>query len=156
MGDGIAASGAQAELTRVADLVGAVVWGGNCSEVNMRASHPLFGGYLGHMFGEDSLPIISAADVVLICGTTVLPEVFPALDGVFAADAKVIHFDLNTTEIAKNFPLDHRRAGGAEGDARRPRRGSARNHDRGGECARRRAAQAARSGQDGAPPRRVG
>ena len=105
MGDGIAAAGAQAELTEVADFVGAVVWGGNCSEVNMRASHPLFGGYLGHMFGADSLPIISAADVVLICGTTVLPEVFPALDGVFAADAKVIHFDLNTTEIAKNFPL---------------------------------------------------
>jgi thiamine pyrophosphate-dependent acetolactate synthase large subunit-like protein len=42
---------------------------------------------------------------VLICGTTVLPEVFPALDGVFAANARMIHFDLNTTEIAKNFPL---------------------------------------------------
>jgi thiamine pyrophosphate-dependent acetolactate synthase large subunit-like protein len=105
MGDGIAAAGAQAELTEVADLAGAVVWGGNCSEVNMRASHPLFGGYLGHMFGADSVPVISAADVVLICGTTVLPEVFPALDGVFAANAGVIHFDLNTTEIAKNFPL---------------------------------------------------
>mgnify|MGYP000891958452 CR=1 FL=1 len=105
MGDGIAAAGAQAELAEVADLVGAVVWGGNCSEVNMRASHPLFGGYLGHMFGADSVPIISAADVVLVCGTTVLPEVFPALEGVFGENAKVIHFDLNTTEIAKNFPL---------------------------------------------------
>src|SRR6266851_449450 len=46
MGDGIAAAGAQAELMEVADLIGAAVWGANCSEVNMRASHPLFGGYL--------------------------------------------------------------------------------------------------------------
>ncbi len=105
MGDGIAAAGAQAELTEVADLAGAVVWGGNCSEVNMRASHPLFGGYLGHMFGDDSKRIISAADVVLICGTTVLPEVFPSLEGVFGENAKVIQFDLNPTEIAKNFPV---------------------------------------------------
>jgi benzoylformate decarboxylase len=105
MGDGIAASGAQAELTEVAELLGAVVWGVNCSEVNMRASHPLFGGFTGHMFGEASKPITSAADVVLICGTTVMPEVFPAREGVFAEDARVIHFDLNTYEIAKNFPV---------------------------------------------------
>ena len=105
IGDGIAASQAQAELTEVAELIGAPVWGGNCSEVNMSASHPLFAGCLGHMFGSESAPIISKADVVLICGTTVLPEVFPSLSGVFAADAKVIHFDLNATEIGKNFPL---------------------------------------------------
>jgi benzoylformate decarboxylase len=105
MGDGIAASGAQTELTEVAEVLGATVWGANCSEVNMPTSHPLFGGFTGHMFGEDSQPITAAADVVLICGTTVLPEVFPALDGVFAKDARVIHFDLNTYEIAKNFPV---------------------------------------------------
>jgi benzoylformate decarboxylase len=105
MGDGIAAAQAQPELTEIADLIGATVWGGNCSEVNIRGSHPLFAGYLGHMFGADSAAVISAADVVLICGTTVLPEVFPALDGVFATTAKVIQFDLNSYEIGKNFPL---------------------------------------------------
>jgi thiamine pyrophosphate-dependent acetolactate synthase large subunit-like protein len=105
MGDGIAASGAQTELTEVAEVLGATVWGANCSEVNMPTSHPLFGGFTGHMFGEDSKPITAAADVVLICGTTVLPEVFPALEGVFAKDTLIIHFDLNTYEIAKNFPV---------------------------------------------------
>ena len=35
MGDGIAMSGAQAELTRVAELLGADVWGANSSEVNI-------------------------------------------------------------------------------------------------------------------------
>lgn len=105
MGDGIAASGAQAELAEVAELLGAEVWGVNNSEVNMAASHPLYCGDTGHMFGDDSRRITSAADAVLVCGTTLMPEVFPALDGVFAAGANVVHFDLNTYEIAKNFPV---------------------------------------------------
>jgi thiamine pyrophosphate-dependent acetolactate synthase large subunit-like protein len=104
MGDGIAASGAQDELAKVAELLGASVCGANCSEVNIAASHPLFQA-LGHMFGKDSKPIISAADAVLICGTTVLPEVFPSLEGVFAPGAVVVQFDLNATEIEKNFPV---------------------------------------------------
>jgi benzoylformate decarboxylase len=103
MGDGIVASGAQQELMEVAELLGATVWGANSSEVNMPASHRLYGGSTGHMFGKDSKPILSAADRVLICGTTVLPEVFPFSEGVFAENAKVIHFDLNATELAKNF-----------------------------------------------------
>jgi thiamine pyrophosphate-dependent acetolactate synthase large subunit-like protein len=106
VGDGIAASGAQNELTRLAELLGAEVWGANCSEVNISASHPLFAGLLGHMFGEHSRAIVSRADAVLICGTYVFPEVFPALEGVFNADAKVIHVDLDAYEIAKNFPVD--------------------------------------------------
>ncbi|HEX9132904.1 MAG TPA: thiamine pyrophosphate-binding protein [Ktedonobacteraceae bacterium] len=106
MGDGVAASGAQAELTRVAELLGAEVWGADSSEVNMSATHPLFKDLLGHMFGEHSRAITSQADVVLICGTYVFPEVFPALSGVFAPGAKVIHIDLNAYEVAKNFPVD--------------------------------------------------
>lgn len=105
MGDGVAASGAQAELTRVAEIMGAEVWGADSSEVNMSASHPLFKDMLGHMFGEHSRAITSQADAVLICGTYVFPEVFPALEGVFAPGAKVIHIDLNAYEVAKNFPV---------------------------------------------------
>mgnify|MGYP002777006716 CR=1 FL=1 len=106
VGDGIAYSDAQAELTRVAELIGAQVWGSDSSEPNMSATHPLFGGLLGHMFGEVSSRITSQADVVLICGTYVFPEVFPALSGAFAPEAKIIHIDLNSYEIAKNFPVD--------------------------------------------------
>ncbi|EJW09468.1 Thiamine pyrophosphate protein [Rhodovulum sp. PH10] len=104
MGDGIVAADANDALVAIAELLGATVWGGNCSEVSMPASHPLFGGFLGHMFGSASRPITSAADVVLVCGTTILPEVFPELEGVFAPDAKVVQFDLGVSEIAKNFP----------------------------------------------------
>ncbi len=106
MGDGVAVSGAQAELTRVAELLGAPVWGADSSEVNMDALHPLFKGLLGHMFGEHSRALISPADAILVCGTYVLPEVFPSLSGVFAPGAKVIHIDLNAYEVAKNFRVD--------------------------------------------------
>ena len=106
VGDGVAYSDAQAELTNVAEIIGAQVWGADSSEPNISATHPLYGGLLGHMFGENSRKITSQADVVLIVGTYVFPEVFPVLSGVFAKDAKIIHIDLNTYEIAKNFPVD--------------------------------------------------
>ncbi|HEY0757417.1 MAG TPA: thiamine pyrophosphate-binding protein [Ktedonobacteraceae bacterium] len=105
MGDGIAASGAQAELARVAELLGAEVWGADSFEVNMSYTHPLFRDLLGHMFGEHSRALVAQADAVLICGTFVFPEVFPALSTVFAAEARVIHIDLDCDAIAKNFPV---------------------------------------------------
>jgi len=106
IGDGISQSGAQAELTKVAELCGAEVWGADSSEVNMPASHPQFQGQLGHMFGFHSRDITSRADIVFICGTYVFPEVFPELSGVFAEGSRIIHVDLNAYEIAKNFPVD--------------------------------------------------
>jgi benzoylformate decarboxylase len=105
MGDGIAFSGAQDELARVAESIGARVWGADSSEVNMSATHPLYRDMLGHMFGDDSRAITSQADAVLISGTYVFPEVFPALSGTFAPGAKVVHIDLDSYEVAKNFPV---------------------------------------------------
>lgn len=106
MGDGVSFSGAQAELTRVAELLGAEVWGANSSEVNIDADHPLFRGQLGHMFGEHSQAITAEADAVLIVGTYVFPEVFPVLEGAFGRDARIVHIDLDAYEIAKNHPVD--------------------------------------------------
>ncbi|MHB8621265.1 MAG: thiamine pyrophosphate-binding protein, partial [Chloroflexota bacterium] len=106
MGDGVTASGAQRELVRVAEVLGAEVWGADSSEVNIPASHPQFRGLLGHMFGPHSKAITERADAVLIVGTYVFPEVFPVLEGAFAPSAKVVHVDLNAYEIAKNFPVD--------------------------------------------------
>jgi thiamine pyrophosphate-dependent acetolactate synthase large subunit-like protein len=105
-GDGVAWSQAQPELTRLAEIWGAEVWGADWSEVNMDHGHPQFQGMLGHMFGDHSRSITSVADAVLICGTYVFPEVFPALEGVFAPGAPVVHIDLDAHEIAKNFPVD--------------------------------------------------
>ena len=105
-GDGVAFSAAQPELARVAEVWGAPVWGADSSEVNLSSDHPHFRGLLGHMFAKDSQPITMKADAVLICGTYVFPEVFPALSDAFAPNARVVHIDLDTDAIAKNFPVD--------------------------------------------------
>ena len=106
VGDGVAYSDAQAELTQVAELLGAPVWGADYGELNMDHTHPLFAGMTGHMFGDHSHGIVADADAVLICGTYVFPDVFPTLTNVFAKEAKVVHIDLDAHEIAKNHPVD--------------------------------------------------
>ncbi|WP_329581085.1 thiamine pyrophosphate-binding protein [Kitasatospora sp. NBC_01250] len=105
-GDGVHFSGAQAELADFAESWGAQVWGADWAEVNLPAGHPLYGGQLGHMFGEVSAKVVHPADGVLIVGTYTLPEVYPLLDGVFGPEAKVVHLDLDSGAIAKNFPVD--------------------------------------------------
>ena len=106
IGDGIAESEANEELTQVAELLGAEVWGADTGEVNMAFGHPLFQGMTGHMFAYESLPITRRGDVNLVCGTYMLPEVFPELGNIFAPGARTIHIDLNAYEIAKNHPVD--------------------------------------------------
>ncbi|HEU5158517.1 MAG TPA: thiamine pyrophosphate-binding protein [Streptosporangiaceae bacterium] len=106
MGDGVAVSGAQPELTRVAELLGAPVWGVDSSELNIDTTHPLYEGQLGHMFGTASAARVRDADAVLIVGTYVFPEVFPLLNSPFRQDAAIVHIDLDDYEIAKNFPVD--------------------------------------------------
>lgn len=105
VGDGVAYSGAQAELARVADLLGVEVWEADSGEVNLDYRHPLYQGMTGHMFGHHSLPITRKGDVNLIVGTYMLPEVFPELGDIFAPGAKSIHIDLNAYEIGKNHPV---------------------------------------------------
>ncbi len=105
VGDGVAYSGAQHELARVAELLGAEVWEADAGEVNMDYCHPLYQGMTGHMFGYNSLPITRKGDVNLIVGTYMLPEVFPELGDIFAPHAQNIHIDLNAYEIGKNHPV---------------------------------------------------
>ena len=106
LGDGVAYSGAQDEVTRVAELLGAEVWEADSGEVNFDSTHPLYQGMTGHMFGQASRPIMARGDANLVCGTYLLPEVFPDLGDVFRPGARVIHVDLNAYEIAKNHPVD--------------------------------------------------
>lgn len=106
IGDGIAYAGANAELTRVAELLGAEVWEADSGELNMPYNHPLYMGMTGHMFGKNSLPLMQKGDANLIVGTYILPEVFPELGDIFAKGASVYHVDLNAYEIAKNHRVD--------------------------------------------------
>jgi thiamine pyrophosphate-dependent acetolactate synthase large subunit-like protein len=103
VGDGVAFSGAQPELVRLAHILGARVYSADSSEPNYPADDPLYGGLLGHMWGSSSREKTTRGDVVLIVGTYVFPEVFPALEGVFQPGAKIISIDLDAYEMGKNF-----------------------------------------------------
>jgi benzoylformate decarboxylase len=106
MGDGVAYSQATDELTHLAELLGAEVYGVDVGDFCMDYTHPCYQGTTGHMFGSFSKPICEKGDVILIVGTYMLPEVFPELGNVYSNDAKVIHIDLNAYEIGKNHRVD--------------------------------------------------
>ena len=106
VGDGVAHSNATDELKRVAELLGAEVYGVDFGDFIMDNNHPLYHGTTGHMFGSYSLPITTKGDVNLVIGTYMVPEVFPEEGDIFASGSKVIHFDLNAYEIAKNHRVD--------------------------------------------------
>lgn len=103
IGDGISFSNGQEEVQKLAEMIGARVYGADTSLVNFNRSSYLYQGDLGHMFGDSSREKVRSADVVLIAGTYVFPEVFPCIENPFREDAKIIHIDLNTYEIGKNF-----------------------------------------------------
>jgi benzoylformate decarboxylase len=104
-GDGVAASGAVDELVRLAQAWGAPVWGAMASELVMPWTHPLYAGLTGHMFGDDSAAVVAQADAVVVCGTYLFPDVFPATHSPFRPDATVVHIDLDPYAIAKNHPV---------------------------------------------------
>ncbi len=106
VGDGVAWSQATEELRKVAELLGAKVYGVDEGDLNMDHTHPCYMGMTGHMFGDASLNIFKSGDANLIVGTYMAPEVFPELGDIFDVEAKVIHFDLNAYEIAKNHRVD--------------------------------------------------
>ena len=105
MGDGVSHAQAYDELARLAEVLGAGVWGAMASEVNLPWTHPLYRGLTGHMFGSSSRRTVRDADAVVICGTYVFPDVFPLLENPFRADAKVVHIDLDAYAIGKNHPV---------------------------------------------------
>ncbi len=106
IGDGVAYSDATAELTSVAEILGAEVYGVEFGDFIMENEHPLYQGTTGHMFGSFSKPITTKGDCNLVVGTYMMPEVFPDLGEIYNPEANVIHFDLNAYEIAKNHRVD--------------------------------------------------
>ncbi|WP_291985055.1 thiamine pyrophosphate-binding protein [Luteitalea sp.] len=105
-GDGVAWSGANAALERVAETLGAEIWVADGGDLNVATTHPCLQGGTGHMFGSVSLPITRKGDGVLVVGTYLLPEVFPELGDIFDPAARIVHLDLNAYEIAKNHRVD--------------------------------------------------
>lgn len=76
VGDGVARSGAQVVLTKVAELLGADVWGSMESEINFPRRHSLFAGNLGHMDDARGRGLLKDADFVMAVGTPIYQTVF--------------------------------------------------------------------------------
>jgi len=106
VGDGVAWTGGIEKVVEMAETIGARVYSADGGEINFPDDHPLNYGSTGHMFGDQSLPIIQSCDVCITLGCYLLPEVFPHLGEIFKPDATVIHVDTNVNNIAKNHRVD--------------------------------------------------
>lgn len=106
-GDGVSAASAQVELSEIANVLGAPVWGCNWSAPNLPANDPHYRGDLGHMFGSTSQELLEGIDTLLVVGTYLFPEVYPDTSPECLSDVnRIIHIDSDIDQIGKNFPVD--------------------------------------------------
>ncbi len=105
-GDGVATSGAQAELVRLAEVLGARVHASFSSELPFPSAHPLYAGLLNVVSASALKGQLSSADVVLAVGTPVLTLLFPVDESPFPQSTRIIHIDLESGEIGKNWPVE--------------------------------------------------
>ncbi len=113
VGGGVIRSSASEEVIELAERLDAIV----CSTIMglgaVPDNHPLFVGFAG-MHGRKAANVaISECDVLFAIGTRFSDRV--ALDPAsFAANAKIIHLDIDRAEIGKNVAPDHALIGDAK------------------------------------------
>jgi len=106
-GDGVALSDGQDQVTRLAELLGAPIYQGYTTEVNVAADHPLVVGTLPFTNAaapESTARVLAEHDVVLALGVPLFRFIFPQPGDLASSDTKVIQIDLNGWEISKSVP----------------------------------------------------
>lgn len=105
IGDRIAQSGGVAEMTRVAEMLGARVFAASFSEVNFPTSHPLWSGLL-NTSSPVTRRLLAGADVVLAVGANIFSSFLyvdvPLLD----PQSRLVHLDSAPREVEKNYPTE--------------------------------------------------
>ena len=104
-GDGIAASGAQQELVRLVELVGARAYTGIRGEVNIPTDHPQYLGGFTVSNAQDAVKLLADADVIFCVGMPVLTLLLYT-DRALPQGIPLIHLDINPWEIGKNYQPD--------------------------------------------------
>ena len=107
IGDGVALSDGQAELGALAELLGAPIYSGYSSEVNVANDHPLMCGALPNTSATApsfTTGLLARHDVVLAVGTPLFRFVFPTPESLVPEGTTVIQIDLDSWEIGKNLP----------------------------------------------------
>lgn len=104
-GDGVATSGAHAELVQLAETIGARVHAAFSAELPFPSAHPLYGGLLNVISAAGLKGQLAAADVILAVGTPLMPLLFPLDESPFPEHASIVHIDLDPWELAKSWPV---------------------------------------------------
>jgi benzoylformate decarboxylase len=103
VGDGVARSGAIDEVSAIAELIGAPIFGGFMTETCIDPSSPLNGGRLPSIEGAAAARALRPYDCVVAVGTKLLSQVFP-VPGWPVGERDVVHIGLEPWELAKNQP----------------------------------------------------
>jgi acetolactate synthase-1/2/3 large subunit/sulfoacetaldehyde acetyltransferase len=113
-GGGIEWSMASAEVTRLADLLGAAIVTSYGRADAVPNDHPYFLGHLGRLGSDEGIEAVRRADVILAAGTR-LSQSSTFYDNRFIpADARIVQIEIDPKEIGRNYPVEV----GIEGDAR--------------------------------------
>jgi benzoylformate decarboxylase len=105
LGDRVASSGAVAEVTRFAELVGARVYTLNATEVVFPTGHPLYLGSL-NTGNPATREILQNFDLVLAAGGPLFQQFLYLPVQFLGPNTKVIQLDDDPWEVGKNWPID--------------------------------------------------
>ena len=103
VGDSINLAEAQAEVARVAELLGAPMFECYASEFNVPASHPLYLGSVDFVSPRNIRATLADCDVLFVVGAPVFQLIFPEPETpVLGPHTKLLQLDCFTHEIGKN------------------------------------------------------
>jgi benzoylformate decarboxylase len=102
VGDGVAASGAAAQVGELARLIGAPVFGGSMAETAVEAGEPLRAGRLPFE-GDATERALADHDTIVAVGTRLFAQLFP-VSGLPVGDRAVVHIGMDSWELGKSQP----------------------------------------------------
>ncbi len=106
-GDRVSLTGAQPELTELAELLGAPIFENYASEFNVPSTHPLNLGPIPFTGGPSYVrAALAECDVFLCVGAPLFQIIFPDTKPMLADGTKLIQIDLVSWELNKNIPAD--------------------------------------------------
>ena len=112
-GGGVISSNASPEVIKIADMLMAPVVTSLMGKGSIPSDHPLFAGLCGmHGTGEANL-LVSDADILLVVGARFSDRTTARLED-FSRGAKVIHIDIDRSEVDKNVETVTRVIGDAK------------------------------------------
>ena len=107
VGDSVALADAQAEVARVAELLGAPMFECYASEFNVAAGHPLNLGSVDFVSPKSIRSTLAECDVLFVVGAPVFQLIFPDPEApVLGPQTRLIQLDSYTHELGKNARPD--------------------------------------------------